>query len=90
MEYRGKQYSVVHGLDGPMEMVNRTGRPTAHASGAAELHLAVDCNPRRSSHGQQPSSFTIGRCLGNAFAAVTSGLFTPGKRTAITGLIMEA
>ncbi|WP_156042139.1 hypothetical protein [Bradyrhizobium sp. URHD0069] len=23
--------------------------------------MAVDCNPRRSSHGQQRSSFTIGR-----------------------------
>jgi hypothetical protein len=44
--------------------------PAAHASGAAELHLAVDCDPRRSSHGQQCSSFTIGRGLGNAFAAV--------------------
>src|SRR5882762_9706670 len=49
----------------------------AHASGAAELHLAVDCNPRRSSHGQQRSSFTIGRGLCNAFAAVAAGL--PGS-----------
>src|SRR6058998_880672 len=49
----------------------------AHASGAAELHLAVDCNPRRSSHGQQRSSFTMGRGLGNALAAVAAGF--PGS-----------
>jgi hypothetical protein len=45
-----------------------------HASNAAELHLAVDCNPSRSSHGQQRSSFAMGRGLGNAFAAVAAGL----------------
>ena len=50
---------------------------TAHASVAAELHLAVDCNPRRSSHGQQRSGFTIGGGLGNAFAAVAADL--PGR-----------
>jgi hypothetical protein len=47
------------------------------AVGAAELHLAVDCNPRRASQRQQRSGFTIGRGLGNAFAAVAAGL--PGR-----------
>jgi hypothetical protein len=45
--------------------------------GTAELHLAVDGDPGRARHGQQRSRFTIGRSLGNAFAAVAASF--PGN-----------